>query len=453
MLASVPLRSLIVDFNSFFASCEQQERPELRGQPVGVAPVLAETSCCIAASYDARRRGVKVGTRVDEARRLCPGITIVEARPAFYIQYHRRLIEIIESCLHVTDVLSIDEVLCELTATYAPREKAVARAHRIKAAIAREAGACLTCSIGIAANQFLAKVASDMQKPDGLVVLEDADVPARLLELEIADFVGIGRNMERRLRAHGIDTVRKLYAATKAELRGIWGGIEGERMYERLRGKDVRPAPQEHRTVGHSHVLPPSLRNETAALAVLHRLLQKAAMRLRHMGLYAGGLHVSMRHRAGRGWSDELRFNETQDTLQFTHALTQIWERRPGRGRAPFQVGVVLFNLVELPGHTPDLFTHEEEQARGRLHDVVDALNRAYGKNTVYFGGAHGATSYAPMRIAFTRIPQPEIEEIDPKQSKVIRPGKKRGPEAPSGDPPQPRVDAGRAGRPASAQP
>ena len=425
MLAGVPLRSLIVDFNSFFASCEQQERPELRSRPVGVAPVLAETSCCIAASYDARRHGVKVGTRVDEARRLCPGITIVEARPALYIQYHRRLIALIESCLHVTEVLSIDEVACELTATFAPREKAVARARRIKAALAREAGACLTCSIGIAANRFLAKVASDMQKPDGLVVLEDADVPARLLGLEIADFVGIGRNMERRLRARGIDTVRKLYAATKAELRGIWGGIEGARMHARLRGEDVPLAAREHRTVGHLHVLPPSLRNETAALAVLHRLLQKAAMRLRHMGLYAGGLHVSVRHREGRGWRDELRFNETQDTLQFTHALTQIWERRSGRGRAPFQVGVVLFNLIELPGHTPDLFTHEQEQARGRLHDIVDALNRAYGKNTVYFGGAHGATGYAPMRIAFTRIPQPEIEEIDPAQSKVIRPEKK----------------------------
>ena len=421
----MPLRSLIVDFNSFFASCEQQERPELRGRPVGVAPVLAETSCCIAASYDARRRGVQVGTRVDEARRLCPGIAIVEARPALYIQYHRRLIEVIESCLHVTEVLSVDEVACELTATFAPREKAVARARRIKAAIAREVGACLTCSIGIAANPFLAKVASDMQKPDGLVVLEDADVPQRLLGLEIGDFVGIGKNMERRLRARGIDTVRKLYAATRAELRGIWGGVEGERMHARLRGEDVPLPAHRHQTIGHSHVLPPELRNEASALAVLHRLLQKAAMRLRHLGLYAGGLHVAVRHRQGRGWSDELRFNETQDTLRLTHALTQIWERRPGRGHAPFQVGVVLFHLVELPGHTPDLFTYEQEQARGRLHDIVDSLNSAYGKNTVYFGGAHGATGYAPMRIAFTRIPQPEIEEIDPAQSKVIRPKKK----------------------------
>ncbi|MDD2765160.1 MAG: hypothetical protein PHE83_14435 [Opitutaceae bacterium] len=421
----MPLRTLIVDFNSFFASCEQQERPELRGRPVGVVPVMAETTGCIAVSVEAKQRGLKRNARVDEARRRCPGIIIVEARPALYIQYHRRLIEIIESCLHVTSVMSIDEVACDLTATFASRERAVAVARRIKAAITRGAGACLTCSIGIASNSFLAKVASDMQKPDGLVVLDDADVPRRLLDLEIGDFVGIGENMERRLRARGIDTVRKLYAATREELRAAWGGIEGERMHARLRGEEIPLPPPRHQTVGHSHVLPPELRNETAALAVLHRLLQKAAMRLRDMGLFAGGLQVSVRHREDRGWSNELRFNETQDTLQLIDALTQIWERRPARGRAPFKVGLVLFNLVELPGHTPDLFAREQEQAHERLHDVVDRLNRAYGKNTVYFGGAHGATGYAPMRIAFTRIPRPELEEIDPQQSKVIRPRKK----------------------------
>jgi len=428
----VPLRTLIVDFNSFFASCEQQERPELRGRPVGVVPVMAETTGCIAVSVEAKQRGLKRNARVDEARRRCPGIIIVEARPALYIQYHRRLIEIIESCLHVTSVMSIDEVACDLTATFAPRERAVAVARRIKAAIAREAGASLTCSIGIAPNSFLAKVASDMQKPDGLVVLEDADVPRRLLDLEIGDFTGIGENMERRLRARSIDTVRKLYAATREELRNAWGGVEGERMHARLRGEEIPLPPPRHRTVGHSHVLPPELRNETAALAVLHRLLQKAAMRLRDLGLFAGGLQVSVRHREGPGWSDELHFNETQDTLELIHALTRIWERRPARGRAPFKIGLTLFNLVELPGHTPDLFAREQEEAHERLHDVVDRLNRAYGKNTVYFGGAHGATGYAPMRIAFTRIPRPELEEIDPQQSKVIRPRKKGRPQRPT---------------------
>ena len=92
----MPLRCLAVDFNSFFASCEQQERPELRGQPLGIVPVLADTTCCIAASYAAKARGVRVGTGLADARRLCPDIRFVQQRPAVYIDYSRRLRAIIE---------------------------------------------------------------------------------------------------------------------------------------------------------------------------------------------------------------------------------------------------------------------------------------------------------------------------------------------------------------------
>ena len=128
-----------------------------------------------------------------------------------------------------------------------------------------------------------------MQKPDGLVVLDDEDIPQMLLALDLKDICGIGSQMDHRLRAHGIDSMGKLYAATKAELRGIWGGVEGERMFGRLRGEVIPLLHQEHKTVGHSHVLPPALRTEAKSLAVLHRLLQKAAMRLRAIGHYAGG--------------------------------------------------------------------------------------------------------------------------------------------------------------------
>src|SRR5476651_1858470 len=246
------LRTLAVDFNSYFASCEMQERPELRGKPVGIVPVLAETTCCIAASYAAKARGIKVGTGVREARALCPDIVIVQQRPALYIGYHRRLVAEIEACIHVTAIKSIDEVECDLTATFAPREKAMAVARQIKERVARHVGPCLTCSIGIAPNWMLAKLASDMQKPNGLVVLDDEDIPQKLLALEMTDFCGIGPRMDTRLRAHGIDTVGKLYGATKATLRGIWGGVEGERMHGRLRGEQIPLASQAHQTVGHS---------------------------------------------------------------------------------------------------------------------------------------------------------------------------------------------------------
>jgi DNA polymerase-4 len=188
------VRSVVLDYNGFFAACEQQERPELRGRPVAVAPIASEATSCIASSYDARRKGIKVGTPVHEARRLCPGIVILESRPEVYIRYHEKLIEAVSTCLPVSEVLSIDELWCELPPSWRERDKAIAVVRDIKLAIKRLAGECLTCSAGIAPNPWLAKIASDLQKPDGLVVIEASDLPTVLHPLALRDLPGIGAN-------------------------------------------------------------------------------------------------------------------------------------------------------------------------------------------------------------------------------------------------------------------
>jgi DNA polymerase-4 len=420
----MPLRTLAVDFNSYFASCEQQENPTLRGRPIAVVPVLADTTCCISVSYAAKSRGVRAEMGVAEAKLRCPDLSLVEANPVIYVHYHRRLLEVIESCIHITRVKSIDEVECDLTATFAPRDKALGVADRIKKAVARDVGPCLTSSIGIAPNWLLAKMATDMQKPDGLTVLEEEDIPGKLLGLKLRDFLGIGEQMEARLNRHGINTPAELYAATKSLLRGVWGGVEGERMYARLRGDCIPLVEEVHQTVGHSHVLPPNLRTEAKSLAVLHRLLQKATLRLRSIGHDAAGLVVFVGYSEGVSWSDEIRFDASQDTLQLTCALKLLWARRPTGfvRRRPMKVGLVLNRLRPVAGHTPDLFEQVKEVAHSRLHRAMDQLNQSYGNGSVYYGGAFGVTDNAPMRIAFTRIPTPELEEIDPGRGRRVRP-------------------------------
>jgi DNA polymerase-4 len=411
----VALRYLTIDFNSFFASVEQQERPELRGKPVGIVPVLAETTGCVAISIEAKARGLARNVRVAEARRLCPGIVIVEARPETYINYHRRLKEVIASLVPDIEVQSIDEVTAHLHALL-NRTQAGQLARQIKAKITREVGPLLRSSIGIAPTWLLAKVASDMQKPDGLVLLDDGDIPGKLLHLAPGDIAGIGPNIQRRLGEHGITTMAQLYAATMAEFRGVWGGVRGEQIWRLLHGEDLPYFEQKTgQSIGHGHVLPPAKRNPTDALAELHRLLQKAAMRLRHARLYAGALRASVDYADDTHWSGELLLTETQDTLRLTHALNELWGRRPEKSdrRTPLRIGVHLTRLIDLKLHTPDLFEEPTERARGKLFAAVDHLNKVLGKNTVYLGGAHGATKDAPMRIAFTRIPEPEVEEID----------------------------------------
>ncbi len=209
------LRALYLDFNSYFASVEQQLRPELRGKPIAVLPVLAETTCCIAASYEAKAFGVKTGTKVSDARKMCPGIRLIEARPYKYVEYHHMLVDIVESCTHVEKTLSIDEMVCMLTGSQQKRENAFKLAQHIKQTIAAKAGEHIRSSIGIAPNVFLAKVASNMQKPDGCIVIEQNELPEKLYPLELRSLYGIGRSMEARLHSHGIHTVQQLYAAKR----------------------------------------------------------------------------------------------------------------------------------------------------------------------------------------------------------------------------------------------
>jgi len=405
----MPLRALYVDFNSYFASVEQQLRPELRGKPVAVLPVIADTTCCIAASYEAKKLGIKTGTLVREARRLCPGLQLVEARPATYVEYHHRLVAAVESCVHVERVLSIDEMYCELLGREQQREQALSLACEIKSAIANQVGAELRCSIGIAPNVFLAKTATELQKPDGLTVIEEEDLPGCLFGLKLRDLCGVGPNMEKHLYALNIRSVERLCRSSKAVLRRAWGGIGGERMYDRLRGEWVPDPLTERSSVGHSHVLPPAQRSHRAARSVLHRLLQKAAMRLRSYSMIAGALHVQVRRLDRSSWEKRIRLDPTHDTLQLLDVLNILWADYPAEGdAAPLKVGITLADLYEQSDQSRSLFDNIE--ARGRLNAAIDRLNLRYGKNTVYFGGAHQALGAAPMRIAFNHIPDPVVE-------------------------------------------
>lgn len=404
------LNALYVDFNSYFASVEQQLVPELRGKPVGVLAVMAETTCCIAASYEAKAFGIKTGTIVSEARKLCPDIIFVEARPPLYVEYHHKLIDIVESCTHVEKVLSIDEMVCKLTGSQQLPENAIKLAARIKQAIAKNAGDYIKCSIGIAPNTYLAKVASNLQKPDGCVLIAPHELPQRLFGLKLRDLNGIGKQMEARLNRYKITTVEQLYAANRQQLQTAWGSIEGERMYDKLRGLEPYYVKNARSSLGHSHVLPPEQRNETGARAVLHRLLQKASMRMRSYDLLASRVSVKIKFRNMPSWSMESAISPTDNTLRLIDALELFLQRYPQTRHEPYAVGVSLSGLVTAEEVARDLFQIEPLENEKKLNKAIDTLNLKFGKNTIYFGGAHEALKDAPMRIAFNHIPDLEVE-------------------------------------------
>jgi DNA polymerase-4 len=405
----VTLRSLLVDFNSYFASVEQQAEPRLRGRPLGVVPMLADTTVCIAASVEAKKFGVKTGTRVAEARRLCPGIEFVIARHELYIEYHHRAVAVVDSVVPVRAVLSIDEMDCELAGRWSEPARALDTARKVKAALATQVGEHLLTSIGIGPNTFIAKTASDLVKPDGLVVIEKSELPERLFALDVRALSGIGKQMEKRLAGHGIRTVRELAARSRDELRAIWGGVGGDAMYDRIRGEAQHERDNGTRSISHSSVLAPQLRNPEDAFAVLNRLVQKAAMRLRKAGFYAGRLSIGVRYLDGTRWDRDLKLVDTQDTVTFLQALDKLWLARPRDRRTLLQVGMAFSDFVGEGDRSGSLFASEDRSKS--LYSTLDRLNARFGKQAVYFASAHKARDRGGMHIAFNHIPDPKTEK------------------------------------------
>ena len=415
------LRCLFVDFNSYFASVEQEDDPRLRGRPVGVVPVMAETTCCIAASYEAKAFGVKTGTPVWEAREKCPDIVLLQARPARYVEVHHALMDAIQDCIPHDTPGSIDEVPCWLIGRERERANAEAIARNIKQTFVDRGFEAIKCSIGIAPNQFLAKTASDMQKPDGLTVLELSDLPHRLFELELRDFCGIGPSMERRLRSAGIQTVEQLCNATRDHLRAAWGSVEGDRYWLQLRGHHLPRRESPRASVGHSHVLGPEMRNYAGARSVLFKLLAKAAMRLRHERFLAGALSIRVRFVGlDKRFERDLAFAPIDDTPTFLKLLAHELEaleralaskRWNPKRHPPLSVSVTLTRLESRGSVSGELMP--ERQRSREMSALLDRVNKRYGNNALYFGAMQDALEQhaAPMRIAFGQIPETALEE------------------------------------------
>lgn len=399
---------LFLDMNSYFASVEQQVRPELRGQPVGVIPNDCDSTCVIAASYEAKFHGIKTGTGVLDARARCPSIHIVLSRPDVYIEHHHKIVEALETVHPVCEVYSIDEMSFRLRGH--DKDPGVARrlAMEMKTAIRARVGEWMRCSIGIAPNPMLAKAAGEMVKPDGMVLIEHRELPERLYTLKVTDLPGINIGIERRLRSHGIYTMPQLCTASKLALRAAWGSIVGETWWEWLHGRDPWIKPTKRKNIGHQHVLAPDLRASESARAVAIRLLMKAATRMRAEGFWCTKLTVSIRPMDGESWTVYQNLEPCQCTVRLLHHLDSLWARRSAA--FVFCIGVTLGGLVRDGCVEEPLF--ENDRKMTALGHTMDKINTKHGHAKIYYASMHGAREAAPMRIPFSRVPDLSLPDF-----------------------------------------
>jgi DNA polymerase IV len=417
-----PLRWLFLDLNSYFASVEQQLNPRLRGRPILVTPIDSEATCAIAASYEAKQFGIKTGTKVWEARQKCPEIIVVPAQHGRYVEFHEAILAEIWRHIPVTHICSIDEVACRLMDNENDVATSTALAMRIKRGIMDNVGACLTSSVGIAPNRMLAKFASDIIKPDGLVILQSEELPDRLYQYPLSDICGIGRNMERRLAAKGVTSIRQFCALGPRGAGRAWGANHGDRLWFGLHGIDLPDKETQSRSVGHSHVLSPDLRGPRGALLTARRLALKAASRLRRKEYNTRLIVLHTKFDGSKQyWAKEIKVLPTQDSFDILAAVNALWpyllhdgQRQPGGFRVRM-IGVTLARIEPVDARQGSLLellevkkpSQPASQARSfALSLAMDHINTRFGRNAVSVGPLSGGTmDNIGTKIAFGRIP------------------------------------------------
>ncbi len=407
MEKDITVQVLYLDMNSYFASVAQQMEPELRGRPVGIVTSLHKNAACIAASYDAKRTGIRVGTRMEEARALCPGIVFRAARHDVYVDMHAKIKAAVARVVPISGVHSVDEVSCRLHGREQHLPYALKLAEAARQSIYQHAGVALHCSIGLGPNRLLAKIAGELHKPSGTDWLSPAVMPFKLAHLKLTDLPGISRRMNARLEAAGIMDIPALYALPPRHARAIWRSVEGERFLRALRGEDIPDPVTTPHSFGHSQVLNGAMRTPQNARLILRRLTVKAATRLRRGGFFATSLFISIKNERYKRAHQGGKITATQDSFILLAHLEDFWQQLAPQKL--FSVGVMLGGLVAQRDHVADLFEARQSGAltpREHLCASLDALNQRYGRDTVIFGEPpKGMTAYSGAKIAFGRVP------------------------------------------------
>ncbi len=374
---------LHLDMDAFFASVEQRDRPELRGKPLlighdGPRGVVAT------ASYEARPFGCRSAMPMVTAKRLCPQAIVLPVRGERYHEVSRQMFAILEEYSPLVEPLSIDEAFLDLTGTERALGDPDAVARQLKDRIKRELG--VTASVGVAPNKFLAKLASDMNKPDGLTVIREADIDRVLPPLPVTKLWGIGPATAAKLEPMRIRTIGDLRACPVESLRRHLGG-ETERYVQLAAGIDHRPVvpDRQARSIGHEHTFGVDVGDPDEVRRVLLEEVQQVGARLRRHSLQTRGVSLKIR------FGDFETISRSTTLKQATNITAELWQAARGLFDAwPFQpvrlIGVTAEKLTEGTGQG-ELFVNEDREKHRRLDQVADHINERFGKAAIRRGG------------------------------------------------------------------
>ncbi len=379
---------LHVDMNSFYASVEAAYDKNLKGKPLAIAGNEKERKgIIITCSYEARALGIHSTMPLWEAKRLCPDLIIKRPNFELYREVSFQLFQLLSRFTELIQPVSIDEGYLDITGCY-ELGSPLAIAEQIQQEVLHQLQ--LPCSIGIAPNKFLAKMASNMKKPLGITVLRKRDVPVLLWPLDVGVMHGVGKKTKEKLSAFGIQTIGELAAAEEGKLRELLGS-NGAVLKERANGMDERPVDPgrmlEFKTIGNSFTLPEDTVEETVIFEVLQRLAASVSRRLkkRNVVTYNVQLTIKYYNRKLMNRSKKLEnfIVEERDIFSAASRLwKQHWEGDPVR-----LLGITACDLADKTATKQlDLFSFEEDAKEEPLLRVLDELKKKYGDSIIQKG-------------------------------------------------------------------
>lgn len=381
---------LHVDLDAFYASVEQRDDPSLRGRPVIVGWPSRRGVVC-AASYEARPSGVRSAMSMVEARQRCPEAVCIPPRMAHYAEVSRAFFGILEGFTPLVEGLSLDEAFLDVSGSALLFGDGVTIAKRIKEEVRRKLE--IVASVGIAPVKFVAKIASDFGKPDGLLVVRPDEVLPFLHALPVGRLWGVGKVSEQQLRGLGFELVGDLAAADPKSLARTLGEAHAAHLLALARGDDPRSVVPSRETisVGHEETFDHDLRDRGAARTALLAQGDEACRRMRAHGLRARTITVKIKYSNHELITRRTTLESpTADGFTVGATVETLLERIPHIEARGIRLTGVSLSGLEPVGHAPQLVLPGSESASDavaernhRLADTLDALGEKFGRGTV----------------------------------------------------------------------
>lgn len=375
-----------VDMDAYYASVEQRDNPSLVGKPVVVGGSPDGRGVVSAASYEARRFGIHSAMSMRSAVRLCPNLIIVRTRMDHYAKISKSIRSIFEAYTPLVEPLSLDEAFLDVTATSHLFGDACTVGQLIKSRIQEELG--LIASVGIAPNKFVAKIASDLHKPDALVVVQADEVERFLGPLPIEKIWGVGKVTAKAFHKIGLHTISELRRLGMEELRSVFGN-SAEHYWELARGIDQRPVVPERdaKTISSETTFFEDIQDRTLLEGWLGVLVESVSRRVRYQQVLGKGVEIKVRYHDFRTITRSMALSKSTDsTDDLLTAAQKLFQRIPVDGPPIRLLGFGVHSLCEPPYQQLSLFDQPEADRRRKLDSIADTIADRFGKGAMHRG-------------------------------------------------------------------